>query len=152
MNVGLAADLDYQLGGQCADERVTTKVEAVGEEVGNGVGEILAPIQPTSRHWGSVIMSAMNLRSISSSPRLATSVENAFTKVSTVSLERGAFCRTSTLRPPNQRNSGPFCVWTYTRGAENHAAAAAAPDPRESAMKKIPIMPVSSGAAQSACH
>jgi hypothetical protein len=24
----------------------------------------------------------------------------------------------------------PFCVWTYTRGAENHAAAAAAPDPR----------------------
>jgi hypothetical protein len=41
---------------------------------------------------------------------------------------------------------------TYTRGAENHAAAAAAPDPRESATKKIPIMPVSSDAAQSACH
>ena len=36
----------------------------------------------------------------------------------------------------------PFCVWTYTRGEQNHAAAAAAPDPRASAMKKIPIMPV----------
>lgn len=37
----------------------------------------------------------------------------------------------------------PFCVWTYTRGDENHAAAAAAPNPRESAMKKIPLLPVS---------
>ncbi|MCF6390842.1 hypothetical protein L2K20_28075 [Mycobacterium sp. MBM] len=37
----------------------------------------------------------------------------------------------------------PFCVWTYTRGEDNHAAAAAAPDPRESAMKKLPLIPVS---------
>ena len=47
MNVGLAADLDYQPGGQCADERVTAKIYAFGQEIGNRVGEILAPIQPT---------------------------------------------------------------------------------------------------------
>jgi len=32
VNVSLAADLDYQVGGQCADERVTTEIDAFGQE------------------------------------------------------------------------------------------------------------------------
>jgi len=46
MNVGLAADLDYQLGGQRAGERVTTEIKASGQEFGNGIGEVLTPVQP----------------------------------------------------------------------------------------------------------
>ena len=52
----------------------------------------------------------------------------------------------STCRPRTSKfaENEPFCVWTYTRGDENPPAAAVASDPRLSAMKKIPIMPVSS--------
>ena len=46
MNVGLPADLDRQVGGQCANKRILTQVHAVGQECGDGFDEILAPIQP----------------------------------------------------------------------------------------------------------
>ncbi|MCV7218688.1 hypothetical protein H7J51_25850 [Mycobacterium crocinum] len=54
-------------------------------------------------------------------------------------------CKLSINLPPKDfkfAKGEPFCVWTYTRGEENHAAAAAAPDPRATAMKRIPLMDV----------
>ncbi|MEB3021783.1 hypothetical protein [[Mycobacterium] crassicus] len=41
------------------------------------------------------------------------------------------------IPPPDLKfkEGEPFCVWTYTRGEENHRLAAVAPDPREAAIK-----------------
>jgi hypothetical protein len=54
-------------------------------------------------------------------------------------------CKLDINLPPSDfkfAEGEPFCVWTYTKGEQNHRAAAAAPNPRESAMKRIPLMPV----------
>ena len=54
-------------------------------------------------------------------------------------------CKLDINLPPSDfkfAEGEPFCVWTYTKGEQNHNAAAAAPNPRESAMKRIPIIAV----------
>ena len=60
VNVGLSTDLDDQLGRQRADERFGAEVDAMVEELGDRIGEVLSPIQPPQPILGSSMMSAMN--------------------------------------------------------------------------------------------